>query len=85
MVKIAIVVKHDGDEYLPILKQGVHIWNKWREDNPRATLINFSGVYINISELDLRGANLTRINFNEANLCKTDLRNTELGLSTLEK
>ena len=42
-----------NQEQLDILKQGMAVWNKWREENPSI------GV-------DLREANLTGVNLTEA-------------------
>ena len=45
-------------EHLEILKQGVEVWNKWREDNP--------GVQPDLREADLEGANLIGANIEGA-------------------
>src|SRR6516162_6910823 len=57
-----------AEEHLQIIRQGVDVWNEWREKNPelipdlhRANLdgANFTGVYVddaNLSEADLSGA-----------------------------
>ena len=57
-------------EQLEILKQGVEIWNKWREDNPDV-------------EIDLSGANLLGANLSEANFTNADLSETNLTRAIL--
>ena len=47
-------------EQLAILKQGVDVWNKWREENPYV-VTNLSGAKLNDADLnnaDLQGADL---------------------------
>jgi hypothetical protein len=53
-------------EHLEILKQGVQIWNRWREENP--------DIRPDLSEMNLIGAN-----FNGADLSHADLTGTYLG------
>jgi uncharacterized protein YjbI with pentapeptide repeats len=53
-------------EHLEILKQGVDVWNRWREDNP--------DIIPDLNNADLRGfkldgADLRRANLREAKLC----------------
>jgi uncharacterized protein YjbI with pentapeptide repeats len=74
-----------NEEQLSILKQGVEVWNKWRDENrtveidlSRAHLIkvdlteaNFSEA--NLSEADLSEANLSRAEFRQANLEQANL------------
>ena len=43
-----------NEEQLKILKQGVEVWNQWREKHPG---IDLSGV--DLCEADLRGQNCT--------------------------
>jgi len=74
-----------NEEHLKILRQGVEVWNKWREENPdiqpdlsQADLFEaeLSGVYLREAALywaDLSGANLARANFSGANLARADL------------
>jgi uncharacterized protein YjbI with pentapeptide repeats len=50
---------------LALLKQGVEVWNKWRENNPKA-------------EIDLSGANLRKANLRDANFREADLRKVDL-------
>lgn len=52
-------------EQLEILKQGVEVWNKWREENPDDK--------VDLSKADLSSANLFRANLREADLSEADL------------
>ena len=53
-------------EHLAVLKQGVKVWNRWREEN--------SGCIVNLT-----GANLSRANLREADLCGAYLSGAKLG------
>ena len=69
-----------NEEQLAILKQGVEVWNKWREDNPDV-LIDLNGA--DLSDINLCFAELSHANLREAHLVGTDLsyanlRETEL-------
>lgn len=62
-------------EHLKILKQGVKMWNRWRDDN--------SDIVPNLSDTDLSYAELLNADLRTANLFKADLscadlRNTKL-------
>jgi uncharacterized protein YjbI with pentapeptide repeats len=71
-------------EHLDILKQGVEVWNRWREDNPYS--VDLSEAVLpgkDLGQANLRGANLTRVDlFNarlqNANLCEANLSNSLL-------
>lgn len=52
-------------KHLEILKQGVEIWNKWRENNPDVRPI--------LKKADLSGLNLQEANLSGANLLEADL------------
>lgn len=54
-----------NEEQLSILKQGVQVWNTWRQAHPT-------------QEIDLRHADLDDINLNEANLNEVDLSEASL-------
>jgi len=64
-------------EQLAILKQGVDVWNRWREDNPN--------LEIDLSKANLDGLHLHRINLFKANLRKTDLDSADLSGADLEQ
>ena len=73
-------------QHLDVLKQGVRVWNEWREKNPGAepdlagaklSKANLKGA--NLSETDLRWADLTAANLRAANLNRADLRRAILS------
>lgn len=73
-------------QHLDVLKQGVRVWNEWREKNPGAepdlagaklSKANLKGA--NLSETDLRWADLTAANLRTANLNRADLRRAILS------
>jgi len=59
-----------NQEQLEILKQGVRVWNKWREENPN--------VEIDLSKADLHEAHLVKVDFHRAILGGTNLRESDL-------
>ena len=54
-----------NEAQLSILKQGVDVWNRWWEENPKV-------------EIDLRRANLSKARLTEADFREADLRQTML-------
>jgi len=77
-------------EYLEILKQGVEVWNKWREDNPNIkpdlSHVNFCRVglmYVGLNEADImesaicEGA-LMGVDFSEVDLTSAILSGSDL-------
>lgn len=54
-----------NEAQLALIRQGVEIWNRWREKNPEV-------------EIDLSGANLRRASLRDANLRQADLRKVDL-------
>ena len=52
-----------NEEQLNLIKQGVEKWNQWREDN--------ADIKPDLSECDLRQANLQKVNLSYANLNKS--------------
>ena len=64
-----------NQEQLEILKQGVEVWNKWREEN--------LSTKINLSYADLREADLGFANLSEANLGFADFTGANLGEANL--
>jgi hypothetical protein len=54
-----------NEEHLKILKQGVGIWNRWREENP--------DIRPELSGADFRRVDLSGANFSEANISGADL------------
>jgi uncharacterized protein YjbI with pentapeptide repeats len=59
-----------NQEQLEILKQGVEVWNKWREENP--------DVEIDLTRADLTGTFLMGANFRRADLSGADLALADL-------
>jgi transposase len=66
-----------NQEHLDILKQGVQIWNQWREEHP--------DIEPDLSEARLGGALLSKADLSEANLLGADLSGADLGGTTLSK
>ena len=58
-----------NEEHLKLIKQGVDIWNAWREKNPE--------VCPDLSQADLRGTKLQKIDLGNSNLkqCKLQFSN----------
>lgn len=67
-------------EQLSILKQGIDVWNKWREDNPglRPHLEN-----VDLSNAHLQGMNLSFAQLSFAKLSGAILCYTDLSFATL--
>jgi hypothetical protein len=64
-----------NEEHLAILRQGVEVWNKWREENP--------DVRPDLNGARLVGADLHKINLHEADLSWADLRRADLRRADL--
>lgn len=80
-----------NEEQLSILKQGVEVWNKWRNKNPKIK-INLEGLRTssgnNFSRADFTNANLQRTdlggnNLSDANLSGANLSSSDLGSANL--
>ena len=88
-----------SDEHLEILKQGIAIWNEWREQNTLVvpdlsgenlheidlarTYRNEKSIYVNLSDVNLSGVNLGRSNLLGADLARANLQNANLAGSNL--
>jgi hypothetical protein len=59
-----------NEEHLAILKKGIDVWNKWREENP--------GVVPDLSHAKLSGASFSGVYLSGANLIRADLSNADL-------
>lgn len=84
-------------EHLKIFKQGVEVWNKWREENPRTipdlsdmsvrdlhpTILGININKANFRKVDFKGADLYRSWLVEADFTSADLSNAILGEATL--
>ena len=72
-------------EQLAVLKQGVDVWNKWREDNPKEH-IELSGTdlpHLILHGANLRGANLRRTDLTETDFCRANLSRANLSRANL--
>ena len=68
-----------NEEHVKILKQGVEVWNKWREETlakPDLRIANLSGA--TLSGADLKWADLSGANLDEADLYRADLSGANL-------
>ncbi len=59
-----------NEEQLSILKQGVGVWNKWREENP-VNKLSFNEV--NLSKSKFEGVNFANVEFNNADFTDAKL------------
>jgi len=64
-----------NEEQLEILKQGVEVWNKWRDENV--------GVVVDLSRAKLNNLNLHKANLGKANLIQADLKGADLSEAIL--
>jgi len=69
----------DSENHIEILKQGVAVWNQWRNDYP-AVIPNLRG--IDCSYQALRGVNLGSAQLERASFYGTDLTGANLAFST---
>lgn len=72
-------------EHLKILKQGVDVWNGWRQERPEIvpdlTNVDLNGTDLggaNLSRAALHGAYLNDVNLRSANISYANLNSTEL-------
>ena len=75
-----------NEEQLAILKQGVEVWNKWREENLN-TEIYLNGANLNKADLvlaNLSYANLSFSDLSEAQLSSVDLEGSDLSGANLK-
>ncbi len=78
-------------EHLEILKQGVEVWNRWREENaeerPDLSGADIGGADLrgaNLAGADLFGANLTGVVLAKASLFKANLTKANLAGAVLD-
>jgi hypothetical protein len=64
------------EEHLQIIRQGVDIWNEWRQKNPEL-IPDLSGA--DLSGANLGGANLSEAVFSEADLSRANLSGANLS------
>jgi uncharacterized protein YjbI with pentapeptide repeats len=79
-----------NEEHLAILRQGVDVWNTWRQQHPndkvdlqRSYLAGAVLLGANLEGAELQGANLEGANLRGADLTKADLTGTNLYLTDL--
>ncbi|HBP87788.1 MAG TPA: hypothetical protein DD706_08840 [Nitrospiraceae bacterium] len=74
-----------NQEQLKLIKEGVQIWNAWRKMNPsiRVDLSGGNFSSMELSGVDLDGANLQDVNFNKADLSGAMLSGANLTESSL--
>lgn len=79
-------------KHLKILRKGVEVWNKWREDNPEIIPdlcgANLNGEDIrraNLSKTDLREASISKVNLSEADLREASLNESILSNADLSE
>jgi uncharacterized protein YjbI with pentapeptide repeats len=66
-----------NQEHLDILKQGVEVWNKWRQEHP--------DIRPDLQEADLHGADLSGANLTETNLIRTNFKEVNLTEARLTR
>ncbi len=64
-----------NEEHVKILKQGVEVWNKWREENSK---VRPDLIGAKLIRADLSGAILRRANLMGADLIRANLRGANL-------
>lgn len=64
-----------NEEHLKILRQGVEVWNKWREENPE--------IKPDLAEANLDGVNLCGVNLRNAGLAGVALREADVKMGDL--
>jgi len=62
-------------QHVDIIKSGVDVWNKWKNDNYKAK--------VDLKNSSLKGANLCRVNLKGANLCRANLKGANLSEANL--
>ena len=69
-----------NSEHLAILNQGIEVWNKWRETNPRETpdLRNEDLSESNLNNVNFIDAKLSGVKLKNAHLCKANFSNADL-------
>jgi uncharacterized protein YjbI with pentapeptide repeats len=81
-----------NEKQLSILKQGVNVWNKWREENPDNKIdlsyADLKGTHLhsaNLSSAGLSSANLSSADLDSANLISADLSSANLDSANLDR
>ena len=79
-----------NEEHLTILRQGVEVWNQWREENPK-TIPNLRQVNFDrrlfedtiLYRINVLGVNLPGINFANADLSRSNLAGANFNKANL--
>ncbi len=66
-----------NEEHLALLKQGVNVWNEWREKNPK--------IRPDLRGADLRGENPKRENFSGADFSKANIQGADFTNAILQR
>jgi uncharacterized protein YjbI with pentapeptide repeats len=76
-----------NQEHLDILKQGVEVWNRWREEHPDVDpdLSRTDYIVGPLITIELRGANLSRTNLSKAVLAAQNLSGVNLANANLQR
>jgi hypothetical protein len=79
-----------NNEHVAILKEGVEVWNKWREENPeirpdlsKAFIPGLKLALANFRNVDLSFANIRGVDLREADLVGADLSGADLSGANL--
>jgi hypothetical protein len=75
-----------NEEHVALLKQGVVVWNKWRQKTPDIK-VDLTEAYLSgadLGEADLSGANLGEVYLSRANLIEANLSGTKLNRAKLD-
>jgi len=74
-----------NQEQVEILKQGVHVWNKWRAENLGLQVDLFGAELMgaDLKQANLSGADLRQADLWKADLWKADLSEADLGGASL--
>lgn len=81
-----------NEEHVAILKQGVDVWNKWREENPDVRPYLFGAMLyeadltgVNFNRADLSGAILSKANLSNADISDASLKFAQIGYANLKR
>jgi len=81
-----------NEEHLKLIKQGVQVWNEWRQENPHIAVnlfrANLEGLYlagVDLRHADLRRAELSRSFLRHADLSDACLLGANLSQSDLKR
>jgi hypothetical protein len=71
-----------NEKQLEILKQGIDVWNQWREENPD---IEIDLISADLASFDLRKADFRAIDLRGADLEKANLRAADLSEASINR